>query len=241
MVEDIKENYITGWIKTYRSFIQWEWYTAPNMAHFFMYCLLKANHKDNKWRGIEVKKGSFITSLETMKNETGLSIRNIRTCLSKLQKTGEIDKQSNKQHTIITICKYSTYQSNNKTSDKQSDKPTTNERQTSDKQATTNKNDNNIKNDNTTTNIAEVDFKKIDLWIKEISNSPTYLEGLYRLHKLKNGSVSELLITFKEHLKVFPKQHNNFSEFKKHFASWLNIKKSKRQLSKYQTQTKGQL
>ena len=241
MVEDIKENHITGWIKTYRSFIQWEWYTAPNMAHFFMYCLLKANHKDNKWRGIEIKKGSFITSLETMKNETGLSIQQVRTCIKRLKKTGEINTQSNKQNTVVTICKYDIYQSLNNETNTQDNKRLTHVQQTTNKQLTTNKNDNNIKNDNTTTNIAEVDFKKIDLWIKEISNSPTYLEGLYRLHKLKNGSVSELLITFKEHLKVFPKQHNNFSEFKKHFASWLNIKKSKRQLSKYQTQTKGQL
>ena len=42
MVEDIKENYITGWIKTYRSFIQWEWYTAPNMAHFFYVLFIKS-------------------------------------------------------------------------------------------------------------------------------------------------------------------------------------------------------
>jgi hypothetical protein len=53
--------------------------------------------------------------------------------------------------------------------------------------------------------------------------------------------MSELTLNFKEHLKVYPKKHSNFSDFRKHFASWLQIKNSKGQLSKYQTQTKGQL
>ena len=92
-----------------------------------------------------------------------------------------------------------------------------------------------------TTTIEEVDFIVVDGWVKEIAKSPTYLEGLYRLHKLRKGSMSELTLNFKEHLKVYPKKHSNFSDFRKHFASWLQIKNSKGQLSKYQTQTKGQL
>ena len=86
-----------------------------------------------------------------------------------------------------------------------------------------------------------IDYTNIDLWIKEISKSPTYLEGLYRLHKLKKGTISELLNIFKEHLKVYPEKHPNFSDFKKHFSNWLNILNNKKQLSKYQTHTKGQL
>ena len=95
--------------------------------------------------------------------------------------------------------------------------------------------------DNTTTKEAEVDFFKVDEWIKEIGKSDIFLEGLYRTHKLYKGSISELLNNFKEHLKIYPKLHNNFSDFKKHFASWLNIKSNKKELGKYQKQSKGQL
>ena len=100
------------------------------------------------------------------------------------------------------------------------------------------------KADNVNDNVnvsTEVDMQQINLWIKEISNSPTYLEGLYRLNKLKKGSISELLNTFKEHLKVYPEEHVNFSDFKKHFSNWLNILNNKKKLVKYQSQTKGQL
>ena len=102
--------------------------------------------------------------------------------------------------------------------------------------------DNIIKDNITTTKEEEeVDFLKVDVWIKEIGKSQMYLEGLYRTHKLYKGSISEILNSFKEHLKIFPKKHNNFSDFKKHFASWLNIKISKGEMSKYLKNTKGQL
>ena len=101
-------------------------------------------------------------------------------------------------------------------------------------------NDNVNVNTNTTIE-AEVDFLVVDGWIKEISKSQMYLEGLYRLHKLRKGTISELTTNFREHLKVYPKKHLNFSDFKKHFASWLQIKNSKGQLAKYQKETKGQL
>ena len=87
----------------------------------------------------------------------------------------------------------------------------------------------------------EVDIRQIEIWIKEISKSPTYLEGLYRLNKLRKGSISTLTDQFKEHLKVYPENHANFSDFKKHFSNWLNILNNKGQLSKYQKQTAGQL
>lgn len=98
-----------------------------------------------------------------------------------------------------------------------------------------------IKINNTTTKEVEVDFFKVDEWITEVGKSTTYLEGLYRTHKLYQGSISEILRLFKEHLKIYPKRHNNFSEFKTHFASWLNIKSNKKELAKYQKQSKGQL
>ena len=97
------------------------------------------------------------------------------------------------------------------------------------------------KEKHTTTEEVEVDFLKVKIWCKEIANSQMYLEGLYRIHKLYQGSISELLNTFTEHLKIYPKKHSNFSEFKKHFASWLQVKNSKGDLSKYQKFSKGQL
>ncbi len=53
-----------GWIKLHRQFTDWEWYTDHNTLIVFIHCLLKANHKDRKWRGEIIKRGEFFTGLE---------------------------------------------------------------------------------------------------------------------------------------------------------------------------------
>lgn len=130
----------SNWIKLNRSILDWEWFQDANTLQVFVFLLLKANHKDGRWQGIEVKRGQHITSLDKIANGCGLSIRQVRTCLSKLEKTQEIDKQSDKHFTLITICKYDTYQDEDEKSDKQVDNQMTINRQSNDNQMTTNKN-----------------------------------------------------------------------------------------------------
>jgi hypothetical protein len=77
----IKDN---GFIFLHRKFKEWEWYKNINVKTLFTHCLIMANFKDNKWQGIDIKRGSFITSISNLANETGLSDRQVRTALDKL-------------------------------------------------------------------------------------------------------------------------------------------------------------
>lgn len=131
-----------GFIKLHRKFIEWEWYTDNNVKILFLHLLLSVNHKDNKWRGQLVKKGSFITSYEKLAIATNLTIQQVRTALNKLKSTGEITYKSTSLNSIITINNWDEYQENNK----QNNKQITNEQQTNNKRITTNKNDKNDKN-----------------------------------------------------------------------------------------------
>lgn len=133
---------MSGWIKLHRKFLDWEWFNKSEAVHLFLYMLLKANHKDGKWQGFDVKRGQFISSLGNISNATGLSIQVIRTNLKRLEKTNEISIKSTNQFTVVTICKYECYQEENE----QSNKPLTNEQQATNKQLTTNKNEKNKKN-----------------------------------------------------------------------------------------------
>ena len=76
-----------GFIVIYRDILNWEWYTDVNTAHLFVHCILKANHTDANWRGVEIKRGSFITSLQSLSTETGLTVKQVRNSLEKLEKT----------------------------------------------------------------------------------------------------------------------------------------------------------
>lgn len=154
-----------GWVQLHRKFIDWEWYTDTNTKVLFIHCLLKANHKDAKWRGHTIKRGQFLSSLNHLSQDTGLSVRNIRTSLKHLESTGDVTREATSQVTKLTICNYDTYNNFKPSTDKPTDKQATSDRQASDKRVTTNNNDNN-KNNNKTIEERAKEFKKLtkDKW-----------------------------------------------------------------------------
>lgn len=130
-----------GWIKLNGKILKWEWWDDPVTAHLFVHLLLKANWKDGRWRGIDVPRGSFITSTEKLANETGLSIQQIRTALKKLEETGEINKQTTSRYTHIFVQNYCLYQdeqqAEQQAKQQTSNKQITSKQQANNKQATT--------------------------------------------------------------------------------------------------------
>jgi len=136
-----------SWLKIYRKFLEWEWYDDINTKVLFLHILLKANFKDKKWRGVLIKRGSLITSIDSLFNElnrnphTGklnkksqqVSHQNIRTSLKHLISTNEITIETTSHYTVITMNNYDTYQGTNKPTNKQ----LTSDQQTTNKQLTT--------------------------------------------------------------------------------------------------------
>ena len=119
-------------IKLYDQILNWEWYKNPNTFRLFVHLLLRANYCDLKFEGRDIKRGQLVTSLPTLANETGLSIREIRTAINHLKSTGELTDTSTSKYRIITIVKYDDYQS----SDRQNDRQATGKRQANDRRAT---------------------------------------------------------------------------------------------------------
>jgi hypothetical protein len=101
---------MNGWIKLHRQFMEWEWYTDQNVKAVFLHCLLSANIVSKEWRGVNIDRGSFITSISKLAIDTGLSVKAVRIALDKLKKTSEIMSEGASHWTKISICKYDTYQ-----------------------------------------------------------------------------------------------------------------------------------
>ncbi len=137
-----------GWIKLHRQFLEWEWYDEPNCLRVFLHCLLKANHKDKRYRGDVIKRGTFVTSLEILSFELNLTVQQIRTVFDKLESTGEINRQSNRRGTILSICNYNSYQNDEAKNNKQDNRKITGKQQTSNRKLTGTKNEKNEKNEN---------------------------------------------------------------------------------------------
>lgn len=137
-----------GWISLHRKFLEWEWFADNNMVKLFIYLLLKANHSDNTWKGVEIKRGQLLTGLDQLNFYTKISIQTLRTCLKRLEKTKEINMQVTNKYRIITICNYDSYQQVQQATNKQTNKQLTSNQQTTNKQLTANNNVNKENNEN---------------------------------------------------------------------------------------------
>lgn len=76
------------WIKLYRKICDWGWYHEPNMVHLYVYFMLKAKlviNNDSRSEAWQLN-----STLRLLTKATGISEKSIRTCLARLQRTGEI-------------------------------------------------------------------------------------------------------------------------------------------------------
>ena len=218
-----------GWIKLHRQLLEWEWYDEPNTFRLFMHCLLKANHKDNNYRGQLVKTGTFLTSRDLLASETGLTVQQVRTSLKRLESTNEITTKKSKKGTVLQVVKYLKYQHDNQQINQQNNQIVTNNQPTNNQQLTTNKNDNNVKNEKNEKNKKALGFfpqwkdiiKKDEVFIRnlfqELQGQWTHLE-LYDLHKdlnIKLDNYKSYCDKFK--IKLLDEKHikNSFKKFAK--------------------------
>ena len=142
-----------GWVKLYRRFLNWQWFSRPEMVQIFIYILLSAAHKDHVWQSVNIRRGEFPTSVDSLVRATGLTTQQVRTCLSRLERTGEITRKSTNKYTVISVCNFDSYQCDEELDQQSNNNQTTNKQQTDNKQITTlgewkeSKNGNNGNND----------------------------------------------------------------------------------------------
>ena len=135
-----------GFIVLHRKMVDWEWYQDANTMRLFVHCILKANHKARKWQGIDINRGQFLTSSDTLAADLKLSRQQIRTSLNKLKSTNEITISTTARYSMITVSSYNEYQDKGKPDNQR----VTNKQPTDNQLVTTNNNDNNENNDNNT-------------------------------------------------------------------------------------------
>lgn len=187
------------WIKIFPyRMLEWEWYDDLYMFRLFMHLLFKANNRDKEWHGTIIKRGQLVTSLANLSAETGLSYQQVRSCLDKLNKTGEINKQTTNKFTIITVCKYGKYQQSPADKQQAINKQTTNKQQSNNNQITTtieykSKRDIDISStdvEDAATSRVEIDF----VAVKEFFNRTMENASIPKIRTKIDGRRKEMLI-----------------------------------------------
>lgn len=108
-----------GWIKLHRKLMRnalWRDCNS-NQKVIMITLLLMASHDDNTWmfKGEEykVQPGQFVTSLQNIADNAGLTINVVRKSLTKLEKYGFCTNKSTNKNRLITIENWAKYQEQN--------------------------------------------------------------------------------------------------------------------------------
>lgn len=127
---------LNGFVKLYRQMIRWEWYKDIPVKVLFLHCLFMANYQQADWCGITIQRGSFVTSIDELSQQTGLTVQKTRTALKKLISTGEITKISTNRYSVITVVNYEKFQNTEKSITGKSTGNAANNQRTANKQRT---------------------------------------------------------------------------------------------------------
>ena len=114
---------MNGYIRIFRQMTEWEWYDDVNTTRVFIHLLLTVNWRDQRWHGIEIKRGQRVISYRKLAQEVGLSERETRTALEHLQATHEVTQLSTHRCTIVNVENYEKYQCAENVTDTPSDTP----------------------------------------------------------------------------------------------------------------------
>ena len=90
--------------------LSWEWYDDPPTMVVYVHLILSANIDNVIWHGIEIPRGSLISSYAKIAKRTGLSIQQTRTAISHLETTGEITRLPYPKFTVFTLKNYDKFQ-----------------------------------------------------------------------------------------------------------------------------------
>lgn len=118
-----------GFIKLHYGLLDWEWYNDLPTKTLFLHFLLKANYKENNWKGIKINRGELVSGRKVLALETGLSEQQVKTALNKLKSTGEITTRTTNRYTVIKLESYCLYQDKKPETNQQitSSQPTNNQ------------------------------------------------------------------------------------------------------------------
>jgi len=207
-----------GYIKVWRKTIDSGWLQNHKLCSFWLWCLLKASHKEYDLivgcQKVHLMPGDFVFGLNKASEELAMSIRSIRTILAFLKTSQNLTIKTTNKFSVISIVNWDIYQQTETTNDNQNDKPPTSYRQATDNKQT---------HKHKSTKEYTSDFLQFyNAYPKHIGREPAW-----KAWQKLNGSRPNLstLITKINEMKKSEDWTKDNGKFIPHPATWLNQKR----------------
>lgn len=101
---------MNGWIKLHRKILDWGWYSDIKTRVVFIHLLLIANFEERHYLGKLIKRGDCVICINALAKQTNLTPMQVRTALNHLKSTNDITIKTTNKYSIVTICKFDSYQ-----------------------------------------------------------------------------------------------------------------------------------
>ena len=95
-----------GYVKLYRSIVDWQWYRDVPTKVLYLHLLMIANWNEGNFKGFAVKRGEVVRSLSRLSTETGLTAAQCRTAIAHLLRTNDVTVRRAGKSRIIGICRF---------------------------------------------------------------------------------------------------------------------------------------
>ena len=110
-----------GWVKLHRKLLEATIFQNPNLLKFWIWCLLKASHKEHKERvglqEITLHSGQFVFGRNKAALELDMTPSTVYKYLKIMEKEQLITIESNNKFSVVSIVKWEFYQSEDKNCD----------------------------------------------------------------------------------------------------------------------------
>lgn len=170
--------------------------------------MLKANHKDNKFEGKIIPRGSLATSYDSIAQDLKLTKAQVRRVIKNLIASREVVTKRAPRYLLVTLVKYNDYQGR----DAKNNTQMTLKEHSNDTQVTLNNNGNNVNNDN---NLIEIER------VQEICLSNVkWVKAVKRNFLLNDIKFKNFIENFTNHASVNGYTHISEKEYKQYFIRW---------------------
>ena len=94
---------LNGWIKLHRKYIEEDWYRDPKQRNIYIHLLITAAHEPTFIRGIYLRPGQTVTTVSELVKVSGMTTRQVRTGLKRLEQNHLVTSQTTNRFTVINI------------------------------------------------------------------------------------------------------------------------------------------
>jgi hypothetical protein len=208
-----------GYIKVWRKIIEAGWLQNHKLCAFWLWCLLKASHKEYDLvvgcQQVHLMPGSFVFGRKAASKELRMSEQQIRTLLDFLKTSQNITIKTTNKFSIISIVNWDIYQTEENEINQQSNQPLTNN------QPTTNHKQECKEYKNINNNIYSDDFLKFYSLYPNKKEKPAAYKSWQKLSKTR-PPLQTILDAIQKQIDWRKNANGAFRPEWKNPATWLN-------------------